>query len=84
MADPAVAQVVWSDVDVNVVLADVAVGRYFPATDWLQRFGKHDSAVIGLERHNGAMTKTLRVCLDDYRRLDVVLVPESSLAVPRR
>ena len=82
VADPAVAQDTWSDVDVKVVLADAAVGRYFPATDWLERFGKHDSAVIGVERHDGALTKTLRVCLDDYRRLDVVLVPESSLAEP--
>jgi len=78
VADPAVAQDAWSDVDIKVVLADAAVGRYFPATDWLQRFG----AVIGVERHDGALTKTLRVCLDDYRRLDVVLVPESTLAEP--
>lgn len=78
VADPAVAQDAWSDVDIKVILADTAVGRYFPDTDWLQRFGQ----VIGVERHDGALTKTLRVCLDDYRRLDVVLVPESSLAEP--
>jgi len=78
VADPTVAQDVWSDVDIKVVLAEAAVGRYFPATGWLQRFG----AVIGVERHDGALTKTLRVCLDNHRRLDVVLVPESSLADP--
>jgi len=73
VADPVVAQDAWSDVDIKVVLADAAVARYFPATDWLLRFGKHESAVIGVERHDGAL---------DYRRLDVVLVPESTLAEP--
>jgi streptomycin adenylyltransferase len=82
VADPAVMQDAWSDVDIKVILADAAVRRYFPATDWLHRYGKHDSAVIGVERHDGALSKTLRVCLENYRRLDVVLVPESSLADP--
>ncbi|HNT76079.1 MAG TPA: aminoglycoside 6-adenylyltransferase [Anaerolineae bacterium] len=75
LADDAVQADFWSDVDLKVILSDDAVDRYHAATDWLASFG----CVVGLERHTAPLTKTLRVCLADFRRFDFVFIPESAL-----
>jgi hypothetical protein len=75
LADAGVEEDVWSDIDVKVVLADQSVDRYYLSVAWLQPFGR----LIGAERHEGQFTKTLRVCLDGFRRFDLVFVPESAL-----
>lgn len=66
---------VWSDVDVKIVLADHAVGRYYASTDWLASFGR----LIGLERYDSPAVKTLRVCLEGFQRFDLVFIAESAL-----
>ena len=74
LADPQVETDFWSDVDVKVILADQAVDRYYLSAAWLHPYGQ----MIGLERHEDLFTKTLRVCLDGFRRFDLVFVPEST------
>ena len=65
----------WSDVDAKVVLADQSVDRYFQSLDWLQPFGQ----LVGVEKHDAPVTKTVRVCLEGFRRFDLVFIPESTL-----
>jgi hypothetical protein len=82
---------VWSDIDLKVVVADDVLARYFPTADWLAPFG----TLLGAERHDGPLTKTLRVSLvgalpDEVveqapainRRLDLVFATESTLDDP--
>ncbi|MEM7113404.1 MAG: aminoglycoside 6-adenylyltransferase [Chloroflexota bacterium] len=63
----------WSDVDLKVVLADEAIGRYFESVSWLEPFGE----LLGLESHEEPQVKTLRVILDRLRRVDFVFVGET-------
>lgn len=63
----------WSDVDLLLVVAENAVERYFRSPAWLHPYGR----VVGVERHRGEKSRTLRVCLTGGRRLDVVLIPDS-------
>lgn len=65
----------WSDIDVKIVLADQAINRYYTTLTWLEPFGR----LIGLERHAGPSTKTLRLCLEGFKRFDLVFIPESAL-----
>ncbi|MBN2393390.1 MAG: aminoglycoside 6-adenylyltransferase [Anaerolineae bacterium] len=77
LADNDVQADFWSDVDLKVILADGAVDRYHATTDWLASFGR----VVGLERHTSPLIKTLRVCLEGFRRFDFVFIAESALQV---
>ncbi|MBN2390695.1 MAG: aminoglycoside 6-adenylyltransferase [Anaerolineae bacterium] len=65
----------WSDVDVKIILDDQAIERYSTSPTWLQPFGQ----LVGVERHTGSFTKTLRVCLEGFKRFDLVFIPESAL-----
>lgn len=65
----------WSDVDAKVILADEAVERYYLSTAWLSSFGR----LIGAERHEDSLTKTLRVCLEGFQRFDLTFIAESTL-----
>lgn len=65
----------WSDVDVKIILADQAIDHYFTSLTWLHSFGQ----LIGVERHAGPSAKTLRVCLEGFKRFDFVFIPESAL-----
>lgn len=65
----------WSDIDIKIILADQAIDRYYASLTWLRPFGQ----LIGAERHADSPTKTLRVCLEGFRRFDLVFVPESAL-----
>lgn len=96
---------VWSDIDVMIVVTDAVLVRYYPSTGWLAPFG----TILGAERHDGPLTKTLRVSLvgpasEDTgiggkaaapaaslappaavginRRLDLIIVPSTSLDEP--
>ncbi len=75
LADAGVEADMWSDVDMKVVLADQAVDRYYRSLAWLRPFGQ----LVGVERHESQFTKTLRVCLDGFKRFDLVFVPQSAL-----
>jgi hypothetical protein len=78
LADTEVEDDFWSDVDVKVVLADPSVDRYYLSVAWLHLFGR----LICMERHEDQVTKTLRVCLDGFRRFDLVFIPESACQNP--
>jgi len=78
LADAAIPADAWSDIDVKVVLADQAVDTYYASVEWLRDFGR----LIGVERHEGRFAKTLRVCLEDFQRFDLVFVAESALQNP--
>lgn len=75
LADDDVQADIWSDIDVKVIVADHSVARYFTTTDWLAPFGH----IVGLERHTSPSTKTLRVCMEGFQRVDLVLIAESAL-----
>ena len=65
----------WSDVDAKVVVADHALNEYAGSTQWLAPLGR----VIGLERHRNGQAVSLRICSEQARRFDIMLIPESSL-----
>ena len=65
----------WSDIDAKIVLADQAIDRYSTSLTWLQPFGQ----LLGVERHTGLSSKTLCVCLEGFKRFDLVFIPESAL-----
>ncbi len=66
----------WSDLDALIVLTDDALARYHPSLAWLAPLG----AVFAHDHSTGVYSATTRVCFDDFRRLDVVFTPETSLA----
>jgi hypothetical protein len=78
LATAEVQEDVWSDVDMNIILADQAVDRYYPSTEWLYPLGR----LIGAERHENHLTKMLRVCLEGFRRFDLTFIAESAWQVP--
>jgi len=68
----------WSDVDLALVVADAAWDRFYPTRGWLASLG----TPLGVEAHPvegaaPALRATVRVCFDDMRRVDFVLVSES-------
>ncbi|NIV35511.1 MAG: hypothetical protein GWN58_40485 [Anaerolineae bacterium] len=68
----------WSDIDAGIVLADGVLDRYTCSTGWLQFLGQ----TAGLERHEHPQGRTLRVCLEGLRRLDLTFVSEPALGEP--
>jgi hypothetical protein len=68
----------WSDIDAGIVLADGALDRYTASTGWLRVLGQ----VVGLERHEHPQGRTLRVCLEGLRRLDLAFIAEAALGEP--
>lgn len=64
-----------SDIDLLMVVADDAVGRFFPALEWLAPPG----TVFGCELYDSNHAKTVRVCFDDFRRFDVVIASRASV-----
>jgi hypothetical protein len=68
----------WSDIDAGIVLANGALDRYTSSSGWLRPLGQ----IVGLERHEHPLGRTLRVCLEGLRRLDLSFVPEPALGEP--
>ena len=66
----------WSDVDVLVVVAGGALGRYHPATPWLCGLGE----VYAVAVSQMPFWSATRAFLVDGRRIDCVVLPEASLA----
>ena len=65
----------WSDVDVKIILADYAWDHYYTSTAWLSPFGR----LIGAEWHENPLAKTLRVCLEGFKRFDLTFIAESAV-----
>ena len=68
----------WSDIDAGIVLADRTLDRYTHSTAWLHGLGQ----MVGIERHEHPSMRTVRVCLEGLRRLDLTFVVESALKCP--
>lgn len=66
----------FSDIDLLLTVREGAQSRFFPATDWLDPIGH----VFAVERSTRERHGVLRICLDDFRRLDVVIVEEPTIA----
>lgn len=66
----------WSDLDLLLVVEDEALGRFFPALDWLKPLG----SIYAHEQSSSTLRHTTRVCFDDLRRIDVVIATVSGLA----
>ena len=75
LANPEIEVDGWSDMDVTVILADEAVAHYTQSLAWLHPFGR----LIGAERHESQLAKTVRVCLEGFKRFDFIFVPESAV-----
>ena len=54
------------------------MARYFGSTDWLSPFGR----LVGAERHEDQLAKTLRVCLEGFHRFDLAFIAEADLLKP--
>jgi predicted nucleotidyltransferase len=65
----------WSDVDLLVVVGDDEMPRFYPATAWLEPLGR----IFAREQSGSDFASTTRVCLEDLRRLDLVIATESSI-----
>ncbi len=70
----------WSDVDLTVILADEGLYRYAGSTQWLAPLGKP----FALQRFVDGRGLTLRLCLEDFRRFDLVFVRRSTLGAPEQ
>ena len=60
LADAEIQPDRWSDIDAGIVLVDGALDRYTRSTGWLRPLGQ----IVGLERHEHPLGRTLRVCLE--------------------
>jgi hypothetical protein len=68
-------QDVWSDVDVLLVVDEAAMGRFYPATDWLLPLGE----LYTWNQSADPFTSVTRVCFNDFRRIDFVITTEAAL-----
>jgi Streptomycin adenylyltransferase len=68
----------WSDVDLVCVIKDTELAQFFPGIEWLAAFGE----TFGLEQSSTPFKSVTRLCFDDFRRVDLVFIPENALALP--
>lgn len=66
---------IWSDIDLVVTVADEALSRFSPATDWISAIGEP----YCFSQSNTDDYHVTRAYLIDGSRLDIVIVSESSL-----
>ena len=66
---------IWSDLDVLLVVKEGAMGRFYPAVDWLTPLGR----VYAYEQSVHAFRDTTKLCFEDLRRIDLILTTESGL-----
>jgi predicted nucleotidyltransferase len=65
----------WSDLDLLLILEERALGRYFPAVDWLAPLG----TLYAYEQSSNALWHTTRLSFEDLRRIDLVITTDSGL-----
>lgn len=69
----------WSDLDVRLIVAEGAVGAFFPEIGWLEHFGR-----IYCVRHLVAVDHCeLRTVFEDLRRIDITIVERGGGFDPR-
>ena len=69
----------WCDLDLKVILSPSAVPRFFPNSEWLAPLGR----LIGASRFQDKYKRTLRVCLDGFRRIDFSFIEREILQTSR-
>jgi predicted nucleotidyltransferase len=67
----------FSDVDLLLVTADGQLQRFFPSAEWLAPIG----AIFAIERSLRERHGVLRMCFEDMRRMDIIVVEESTVAM---
>lgn len=66
----------WSDLDVLVVVKDNRIERFFPATRWLDHFGR----LYTYSQSSDGFTWTTRACFENFNRVDFVITTEGKLS----
>lgn len=69
----------WSDLDLVIVIKDLALDPYYADTTWLQPI----APIYTTSRSQAANRFTLRVCFEDLRRLDLIFILASAFESPQ-
>ena len=65
----------WSDIDLLLVVAEGAMGRFHPTRDWLKPIGE----VYTWDQSSHPYAATTRACFVDFRHIDFVITTEAAL-----
>jgi predicted nucleotidyltransferase len=74
-AQPDVVPDAWSDLDLAVIVDDDSFDRYYPATDWITRFGD----LYAFHLSSADYFSAVRAQYTDAQRVDFVIIAQSSL-----
>ncbi len=66
----------WSDIDVLVVVKGGKLGRFFPAVDWIDHFGR----LYTYSQSSDDFKYTTRACFENLNRVDFVFTTEEKLS----
>jgi predicted nucleotidyltransferase len=61
----------WSDLDFVIICEDEVINGFIDCTDWLDAFG----TIFAIERNKLGNGRVLRVCFEDFKRLDFLFIP---------
>jgi len=70
----------WSDIDLVLVVADLAFSRFYPTLTWLTFSGE----IYAYEQQADDFSSVNRICLTDLRRLDFVFIKLSNFNPPEK
>ena len=65
----------WSDIDVLLVVREDELKNFFPSVEWLKPLGKIYTFSQSSDNHKC----TIRVCFEDFSRIDFLITTETSL-----
>src|SRR5262245_60773367 len=68
-------QDVWSDIDLLLVVEEVAKERFHPGLDWLRPLGD----LYVWDQSFSPWSSVIRACFTDFRRIDFVITTEAAL-----
>jgi len=77
LANEAVQEDYWSDIDLIVVVTDQVRHQFYSDTAWLAQF----PPLFAVSRSQDPPRYTLRVCFSDMRRIDFIFILESAFQV---
>ncbi len=64
----------WSDLDLLLIVANQALARFYPGVDWLSPLGR-----LYVYDQPAGKSKTTRICFEDMRRIDFVIMTAANL-----
>jgi predicted nucleotidyltransferase len=65
----------WSDIDILVVVKNNRLDRFFPATEWINSFGR----LYTYGQSSDDSKCTTRACFENFNRIDFVITTEGKL-----